>query len=170
MQKKCERGLPFVEFADDWYRSPTVSQVLRTFPFDQASVCQMAWPAKTVEYMNSRQHETRELVHARSLGRVLHAWATPGAAVAPKPTKNGRRSRADGVSMGPSALNRKNGAVQSSVRSRNSTRALCFVPPRRQCAQKPVSEDDLTALGRYYGRLYSPGVAAQRSWFGGGSS
>jgi hypothetical protein len=52
-----------------------------------------------------------------------------------KRTKNGQSSRADGGSMGPNALDRENGAVQSSVRSRHISRGRCCVRLLWQCRQ-----------------------------------
>ncbi len=61
-------------------------------------------------------------------------------------TKNGQSSRADGVSMGPSALDRKNGAVQSSVRSCHISRGRRRVPRQWQCRQNSGSPVHRTPL------------------------
>ena len=87
----------------------------------------------------------------------------PGA-VARNCTKNGHSSRADAVSMGPSALDRKNGTAQSSVRSCYSTRALYCEPRRWHHPQTRVSQAGLTPLCGRLRRLHSQVDVAWRAW------
>ncbi len=70
--------------------------------------------------------------------------ASQDAAAASERTKNGRRSRGDAVSAGPSALDRESRPVQSSVQSREASRSLSRVPRRRKTPQFAGSEADLT--------------------------
>ena len=52
-----------------------------------------------------------------------------------KRRENGSHARADGGSMGPSTLDRENGGVQSSVRSRHFSRGRHCVPRSWQCLE-----------------------------------
>ena len=63
-----------------------------------------------------------------------------------KRTKNGHSSRADGVSIGPSALDRENGAVQTCVRSGQISRGRLSVPRQWQCHQNTGSRVHRTPL------------------------
>ena len=72
--------------------------------------------------------------------------ATRGSAASAKRAKNGHRSRADGVSIGPSVINRKNGANLNSVCSCQISRCRCCVPRLRQCRQNTGSRVHRTPL------------------------
>jgi hypothetical protein len=115
----------------------------------------------TVKCTNANTRD--EKWSAATTRRALARGRLSGAAVAPKRTETGRRSCADAVSIGPSALDRKSGAAHGSVRSHSFARSLCGELRRWQLAPKPVSQADLTPFGRRCGRHPSLGVAAQRS-------
>ena len=63
-----------------------------------------------------------------------------------KRTENGHSARADAVSMGPSALYRENGAVQTCVRSGQISRGRLSVPRQWQCHQNTGSRVHRTRL------------------------
>jgi hypothetical protein len=73
---------------------------------------------------NTELHQINNL--ARQSSQEEHPARTRCCA-APIHAKNGLSSGADGLCMGPIALDRKNGTVQSSLRSRHSIRSLCGV-------------------------------------------
>ena len=85
--------------------------------------------------------------------------------MAPKRTKNGRSSRADGDSMGPSALDGKNGVACDSVRKPPPCpiavlRASPLATPTNLEGTGPIRR-----LRKRCGGLPSLGDAAQRAWF-----
>ena len=85
--------------------------------------------------------------------------------MAPKRTKNGRSSRADGDSMGPSALDGKNGVACDSVRKPPpcpiaALRASPLATPTNLEGTGPIRR-----LRKRCGGLPSLGDAAQRAWF-----
>ena len=104
------------------------------------------------------------------LSTVAAATAANGPSVRPsrsramdvlKRTKNGYSFRADGVSIGPRALDREKGTIQRSVPSRHSARCLQCVPRRRQRAQNSILPVLLTPLLDRWDRPRSPAVAGR---------
>ena len=77
----------------------------------------------------------------RRRARAIHAGLG-----ALKRTKNGHSARADAVSMGPSALDQENGAVQTCVRSGQISRGRLSVPPQWQCHRNTGSRVHRTRL------------------------
>ena len=79
---------------------------------------------------------------------------------APKRRENGRDARADGRSMGPSTLDRENGDVQSSVRSRRVSRGRRCVPRPWHCLEIAGPRVPGTRLAAGWDWLCSLAVAA----------
>ncbi len=106
-----------------------VHQLLK--PIDQASARINRRAAEYCEYESCTMRTLTRDGQPR-LRAAESVRASERAAYVPKRAKNGHSSRAGGVSMGPSALDRKNGAIRSFTPSRYSTRSLCSVPWRWQ--------------------------------------
>ena len=114
-----------------------------------------------------------DIQHARAQGRTLaNACSSAGAAraaaragsscwlSAPKRRENGRDARADGRSMGPSTLDRENGDVQSSVRSRRVSRGRRCVPRPWHCLEIAGPRVPGTRLAAGWDWLWRLAVAA----------
>ena len=86
----------------------------------------------------------------RALG--VTAWA--------ETHENGHSARADAGRIGPSALDRENGAVQSAVRSHKSSRCQCCVPQLWQGRQHIGSDVRRTPLRDGWGNARSLSPAA----------
>jgi hypothetical protein len=82
----------------------------------------------------------------------------------PKRRKPGHSPPAGGVSMGPSALDRKPSAVHSSVRSHGIVGSQRGAPRRQHCRPPACCEGFWHALRGQVGRIPSPGVAGERTW------
>jgi hypothetical protein len=96
---------------------------------------------------------------------AIRPVVTQGALISgPKRTKPERSSPAAGVSVGPSALDRRTGTVRSAVRSRGIARSLHGAPRRHHC--RPAARYDrlqrLSAASA--GRPPSLWVAGRRLW------
>jgi hypothetical protein len=83
-----------------------------------------------------------------------------------KRTKNGQSARADGGSMGPSALDRKSGDAQTRVRSGQISRGRLRVPRQWQCHRNTVRRVHRTPLGGGWDRPFSLSVAGCRGLLG----
>ena len=76
----------------------------------------------------------------------------------------GRSSPAGAVSVGPGVLDRRNGAVRSSVRSHRILGPQAGVPRRHHCAPAARFQGVWHALRGQSGRLLSLGLADRRIW------
>ena len=82
----------------------------------------------------------------------------------PKRTKPDHSSPADAVSIGPGALNRRTGAIRSSVRSHPVVGSQPGVFRRHHCRPPALFRHVWHALRGQSGRMRSLGAARQRLW------
>jgi hypothetical protein len=89
---------------------------------------------------------------------------SPGFDQWPKRARNGHSSPGGGASIGPSALDRRNGAVRSSVRSHHIVRLQHSALQRHHCRPEVRSHCFRQASAASVGRPPSLRVADQRVW------
>ena len=110
----------------------------------------------------------RQFFERKEKGAIIlsprRAIFSPGFDQWPKRARNGHSSPGGGASIGPSALDRRNSAVRSSVRSHHIVRLQHSALQRHHCRPEVRSHCFRQASAASVGRPPSLRVADQRVW------